>query len=283
MMKSPREASLARLSIGAFAIDALTIGVLIILISKLLAQFSSDIAIEFGLSRGLTAGILGFISVILALVSHLAIIELIFGGRSFGRLAAGLKITGPQGGPIPVNVRLQRIWYILKTMGLKSLAAHQLPDHNKSYDCFLRSDWIGQPDQTIPMKVNPAFVRRNHPKKKITSTPQEPYLEIVSGVSTGQVYKFSHFPRFQKNKFVLIGKDKKLVDILLSDDPGISSIHCRIGVSNANFLILDGSANGRKSTNGTFIGKRPVSTSTPSKLNDGDIIQLASTKILFST
>lgn len=282
MMASPREASLARLSIGAFAIDALTIGVLIILISKLLVPFSNDVEAALGLSRGLTTSILGFISVILALITHLAIIELFLGGRSFGRLAAGLKITAPQGGEIPVDVRLQRIWYILKTMGLKSFTVNQLPDHNKGYDCFLRSDWIGQPDQTVPLKNNPAISRPNNSKRKTTSTPQGPYLEIISGMSTGQVYKFKQFPRFQKNGFLMIGRDKNLVDISLLDDSGISSVHCRIGFSKGKFLILDGSAKGRGSTNGTFVGKKSVSTSTPLIINNGDVIQLSSVKIIFS-
>lgn len=97
----------------------------------------------------------------------------------------------------------------------------------------------------------------------LTGLPKGAHLLIVSGLDQGKTFTL-------QSNTVTIGREE--ADIFLSD-PFVSRRHAQISLKKSHFYLQDLS-----STNGTLINNQPANGQ---QLNDGDIIEVGYTTIIF--
>ena len=74
----------------------------------------------------------------------------------------------------------------------------------------------------------------------------------------------------------MIGKERKKVDICISNDPTISRKHCSITIQNGQFYLSD-----IGSSNGTYFGGKRLALNHPVRLQDGDRFTISDQTFLF--
>lgn len=72
-----------------------------------------------------------------------------------------------------------------------------------------------------------------------------------------------------KEEFV-VGKKAGNVDCVVSFNPMISRVHCKIIIQNNEFYIVD-----LKSANGTYVNREKLQPNVQHRINNGDIVRLA--------
>lgn len=102
----------------------------------------------------------------------------------------------------------------------------------------------------------------------VPSPDRLPVLIVLRGAQVGRRYLLN------ENALVL-GRRADKADLVIPDDPQVSSVHCRIerGPQHDAWVLVDLS-----STNGTMVGGQRITTAT---LRDGDRIHLGETVLKF--
>lgn len=267
-MSNSREKALARLSIAAFAVDAMVVTLLIALCYKALDNLIANVPIWI---------IFAIIPAVLFL--HFLFVELVIGGKSIGRLSTGLRIEDQKTGTIPkISDRAKHCSLVIAQLGIPSLNSQKLPKYNKKSVRCIRSDWAGsvttpqEPSiKSKPPSVNLAFKNEPINLAKIG-------IIVTKGPDRNKNIRFSKAPNYIKSSVLLIGSNSKFCDFTLSNDKTVSNIHCRLTVKNNKCLILDGLNANKASTHGTYISDVKVSNQKPSIINIGDIIKIGNSE-----
>lgn len=93
---------------------------------------------------------------------------------------------------------------------------------------------------------------------------------VLSGVKTPEVINIP----ITKEKF-LIGKNKQMVDGVITFNKAISRIHCKILYKDGRYFLLD-----EKSANGTYVNNLRVPVNGQVQIKVGDVIKLANSEFI---
>jgi hypothetical protein len=262
------EAALARLSLTAFIIDS---GIVIITSAALASQLSQIGARNlFGLLSQQYSVMPYLIAFLASVLIYLFLTEIVLSGLTIGRLCAGLKIRDcVTGGSPSLPHRCSRFAKILVKLGLPALHPRKVPTHNKQTNGTLQSDWV---------KVN--LVEMKQTTKPVTETKMsDPRVTVTSGPLTNKTVLLKSGRQFQSKGIFFIGKNANKCDLALQSSEGVSQVHCRILKKGDQLILLDGADISRKSTNGTQLNGKPVTTSKGGQLSHGDRIRLGENEI----
>lgn len=272
--------SVALLSIAALAVDLLVIGIITQIVYIVISQ---DV---FGLTGQNRQQWLILVIIPAVITAHFALVEIVFSGRSVGRLCTGLSVEGPAPGmPIPMPVRMARFMNGLKTLGTGSLSLERPASHNMWPESRLVSDWLGSL-QPVPRGGSRPLTGPAMPNGNAMpgSTPRpaadpnmRPGLTVTAGPHSGLHLPLPLIKRADQKLFV-IGRDPARCHLVLKDDTSVSRIHARIAVRNGHHLIVDGDGR-RESTAGTLVNGRKIEMAKPTLLRSGDTIQIGNTTI----
>lgn len=280
-MDDIQEKTLAKLSITALLLD----GMIVFSIWYMGQPF-----FEKSLSRSLPVIADGYIVMFPVLVVvHLFLVEVVFGGWSFGRFCTGLVVSNRQPAEGSVTWRVKRFLGILFRFGLGSLNPNRLPGYNCSEDLLFKSDLAGEAavrsrsrPASRPSKARSAASSGSAGHARATTSRAVAGVRVLSGAQQGLSFRLDSGRSFPRDKVFRVGRDPAWADLVLTGDLKVSSRHCRIVSNGESFQILDGDESGRKSTNGTLVSGRPVPTGSPVRLQSGDILQVGQTEIQFN-
>ena len=96
-----------------------------------------------------------------------------------------------------------------------------------------------------------------------------PKIVIDYGTDTAVEY-----PLEKRN---IIGREKGMVDVLITGDDLVSRMHCEINRSGDGWCIID-----TDSSNGTKVNGEKIESQRNYQLNNGDIIHIGNQNILFN-
>jgi len=276
-MSEAAERAIARLSITAFAVDALVVTLMVAVAHQVIEQ-NFQYAPQW----------LYIVVIPLMLLIHFLIVELLAMGISVGRLSCGIRVVSEDTGTTPgIMQRFRRCLLVLSTLGLRSLNIHRLPAYNRHPSGLLASDWAG-PASAVTRTTNGRRDKRGEKISRMEPTPVtgitrgETMLQVTEGPHSGQTAALRTSKRFQEKGLYIIGR-KPGVDLVLSKDPNVSAVHCHIRAQNRLFYLIDGAGKDKPSTNGTKLNKKIVGSNSPVVLKNGDEIRLGGTalKVIF--
>lgn len=251
-MVSSFERALAKLSLAAMMLDLL----FCVMIWKFVRESVPWVKTSPALG--------GLIAFVLVVVVYVFFVEVLFAGRSIGRFSLGLSVSPPgTAEALPLAIRLKRFFSICSGFGLKSLNPNRLPDHNCADGIAFRSDLAGR----APVRSKPESGRATLSAPRAPSTAgtrsgegQGGFdIEVVSGPHRGMHMALKDGHSFQRSGMFTIGRAAVWADLVLDQDPKVSSMHCRLAVKDGRLYIADGAAVQRPSTNGTLIGGSSLS------------------------
>ena len=276
-MTDRNEAALARLSLAAFAIDALLISLLAYILMLLFDDlFQGESFIE-------TYSLLP--ALVIAFFFHFFFVEIILAGRSVGRLCLGLSVWDCETNDQPnAKTRVKRFSSDAASLGLRNFHFNKLPSHNKRADGYLHSDWVGsapivhkstsqtaERQQKQKANVQPGQAVSNLPTK-ISGGLQ---VAVVQGPDAGKRARLDAGKSYHMNGVFLIGRAEDIVDLSLTSDKAVSRVHCCILLRDNALYIIDGKEdNTQGSTHGTYVNNRKISSSTFSPLQIESQIQI---------
>lgn len=106
---------------------------------------------------------------------------------------------------------------------------------------------------------------------------EEEETSLLTSGSTGVLISQKTNEQFYITKpETVIGKERKKVDICISNDPTISRKHCSITIQNGQFYLSD-----IGSSNGTYFGGKRLALNHPVRLQDGDRFTISDQTFLF--
>ena len=120
-------------------------------------------------------------------------------------------------------------------------------------------------------KTNNMIANRNEKIKSANNRSHrvQPALTLKSTASSFQMVVSR--PDF------IVGKNPSVVHGLISDNPAISRVHCRITYNEGNYYIQD-----EGSSNGTFLNETRLKKSEKAELKNGDTVRIANSKFVIS-
>ncbi|MBL4696383.1 MAG: FHA domain-containing protein [Rhizobiaceae bacterium] len=266
-MSSVRERALARLSVSAFAVDAMVVTLFVVGGHELIRRYMPT-----------SPDWVYILAVPIVLILHFLVVEFLAGGVSIGRLSTGLYIRDEKTGAKPkLSSSFKRCGSVFMTMGLPSLSSTKLPNYNKIQERCLCSDWVGSiiVSDTPPNRHHIPAANQSSKQTKVDISRFG--LQVLDGPHKGNVKQFRQGKKFPKNKMFIVGRDAKLSDIVLSNDKSVSMVHFRIALKNSNFYIIDGRSSSEKSKLGTFLNGSKIDNHKPRSLKFGDIIKAGQT------
>jgi pSer/pThr/pTyr-binding forkhead associated (FHA) protein len=223
----------------------------------------------------------------LTLILHIVIVEIILGGRSFGRMCVGLQFCQIIGdAPLSHVQKLQRAFSTLISLGFGDLRTKRLAKHHNLRGVCLKSTMVGrytgsasQPQPTSQPKLD--TTPRPQPQQRQNSHPQNPALSsaatraqgfniyVVEGPDKGTKESLTSGKLFSAHGEFRIGKNPGWADMLLPNDKGVSGEHCIVLQLGTQLYLVDYGRGGLGSTNGTVLnGKRlPPKQRVPLGLN----------------
>ncbi|WP_417418550.1 FHA domain-containing protein [Hoeflea sp.] len=273
-MKEANERAVARLSIAAFAVDALVVTLLVAIVHQLVER-NMPYAPQW----------IYILVIPVVLLVHFLIVEMLARGVSVGRLCSGIRIVEERTGAAPgVAARFKRCMMVLtRGGGLPSLNINALPAYNKHPSGCLHSDWAGRvaavTRATSQKRESVPEIETRAEVTPVTGvTRGEAVLQINSGPHAGQTATLRQSQRFKTKGLYVIGR-KPGVDLVLGKDANISGVHCQIRLHGGLYYLADGAGKDKPSTNGTRLNDKAVSAKTPVVLKNGDIIGAGSTNM----
>lgn len=273
-MRDANERAIARLSVAAFAVDALVVTLLVVVTHHLIERNIYSVPQWVYIA-----------AIPVVLLGHFLVVEILARGVSVGRLCSGIRIVEERTGAAPgMAARIKRCMMVLvRGGGLPSLNINALPAYNKHPSGCLHSDWAGrvapvtratnQKRETVPELDTRAEIT---PVTGVTRG--EAVLQINSGPHAGQTATLRQSQRFKTKGLYVIGR-KPGVDLVLGKDANISGVHCQIRLQGDLYYLADGAGKDKPSTNGTRLNDRAVSAKSPVVLKNGDIIGAGSTNM----
>lgn len=105
---------------------------------------------------------------------------------------------------------------------------------------------------------------------------QEETSLLTSGMTGVLVSQKTNEEFYITKPETVIGKERKKVDICITNDPTISRRHCCITIQNNQFYLSD-----MGSSNGTYFGGKKLVPQQPVKLQDGDRFTISDQTFLF--
>lgn len=268
-----QEKALAKLSLAALFLD------LMVCVS-LWQLIRSGIKVQVFGNTFLTGTALFFA----VAVAYVFIVEVVFAGRSMGRLCLGISVgTDGTAEVLPLGRRFVRFLSILSGFGLRSLNANRLPAHNCAEGMVFRSDLAGRaPTRSKPKK---AMSGASDPKRVArSSTPRTAglTLALTEGPHAGVTMSLSDGKTFRQNGMFTIGRAAGWSDLTLSQDSKVSSMHCRLLVKDGRLYIADGADATRPSRNGTLLSGRPIGAKAFVPLPSGAVVSLGDSRFQVS-
>lgn len=265
------------LSLTALAIDVLVVFLL-------LSVFADSASMAPHLRQwGISSGLLSLLALPIGLALHYLLVEIVFSGRSIGRLCTGLNyIQADTGATASLGARLQRFSATLARLGTGTLSLSTRPSSDRRMPCTLTSDWIGvlAPD---PAKHNTSI---QSPVKApgsgtLTTARQTASLLVTHGPSKGTSSSLSVAIKGEGNGVFVIGRDPQKSHLLLISDPSVSRIQCRIALRNGQYILVDGAASTEPSAYGTKLDGRQVAPAPAAVIKDGSTIEIGQNRIVF--
>lgn len=102
-------------------------------------------------------------------------------------------------------------------------------------------------------------------------------ISILSGANKGKKHAVGRLPNFSKSRQIKIGRDPAWADIVMDEDPRISSRHATLRFGKQGWQVCD---NG--STNKTFVGGQEIQPRQWARVPKGAELSLAGVRILLS-
>lgn len=278
-MSNANERAIARLSIVAFAIDALVITLLVVAAHQIIQRFIFP-----------PRDWMFIAAVPVALLLHFLAVELLARGMSVGRLCSGLKVVDKETGAAPrMFRRAKRCASVLTTLGVRSLNPNTLPNYNKHPANCMCSDWAGSAvtvSRPVSRKPAPevydgASSLAQPAARRADIAGGAAHLMVATGPHAGQVMALSQGKHFKSKGLFVIGRHPTSTDLVLSGDAKVSGIHCRIGAQNDKFVIIDGKSKAAPSRNGTRVNNKSVGSAGSTALKPGDVIGVGDTTLKF--
>jgi len=267
---------------SALSLTALAIDVLVVFLS--LSLLADSALMDPHLKRwGISPELLSLLALPIGLALHYLLVEIVFSGRSIGRLCTGLKyIQADTGATAALGARLQRFAAMLLRFGIGTLSISARPSSDRRMPCTLTSDWIGVlgPDPARPNTSIRSPVKAPGSGTS-TSSRQTASLLVTHGPSKGTSSSLSVAIKGEGNGVFVIGRDPQKSHLLLTSDPSVSRIQSRIALRNGQYILVDGAASAEPSAYGTKLNGRPVAATPAAVIKDGSIIEVGQSRIVF--
>lgn len=222
------------------------------------------------------------------MVLHLFAVEVLFGGRSLGRLCCGLTVSSTRSAnEMPIFQRLTRFVSILMRFGLGSLNPNRLPSYNCVEGVCFRSDLAGEAavrskdSRAVTGAQSPASARSGG-KAGAGKTAGAPLdrrirgarLIVTAGPHKGADILLASGKSFLGAGIFNVGRTAGWSDFAFDQDSRVSSRQCRIYRKGDSLFVADGPETSKPSRNGTFLNGKPVSADAYQRVIPGSVIRI---------